>query len=101
MKVDLVAVDCANGGLKVKSQYIKESKLVVSGLLYCGLVNLDQLLLNGLPLKIVPQRQRDSFVLMADDASRDCRVPIIEAQLCVQCVKLSDEKYKNIPYLLQ
>ena len=33
---------------------------------------------------------------MADDASRDCRVHIIEAQLCVPYVKLSDEKYRNI-----
>ena len=33
---------------------------------------------------------------MVDDASRDCRVCIIETQLCVQYVKLSDEKYRNI-----
>ena len=33
---------------------------------------------------------------MADDASRDCTVRIIEAQLYVQYVKLSDEKYRNI-----
>ena len=100
--MELVAVDGANSGLKARTEYIKESKTVeVSALLHCDLINLDHLLLNGLPFKIVVHRQRDSFVLMADDASRDCRVPIIEAQLCVQCVKLSDEKYKNIPYLLQ
>ena len=52
--------------------------------------------MNGLPLKIVLQRQRHSFVLMADDASRDCRVCIIEAQLCFRYVKLSDEKCRNI-----
>ena len=40
-----------------------------------------RLLLNVLPLKIVIHRQRDSFVLMADDASRDCRVCITAAQL--------------------
>ena len=96
-KMDLVAVDCANGGLKVRSEYIKEIKLVeVSGLLHCDLVNLDRLLLNGLALKIVLHRQRDSFVLMADDTSRDCRVCIIEAQLYVRYVKLSDEEYRNI-----
>ena len=33
---------------------------------------------------------------MADDARRDCRVRIIEAQLCVRYIKLSDEKYRNI-----
>ena len=33
---------------------------------------------------------------MADDASRDYRVRIIEAQLCVQYLKPSDEKYRNI-----
>ena len=33
---------------------------------------------------------------MADDASRDYRVRIIETQLCDWHVKLSDEKYKNI-----
>ena len=33
---------------------------------------------------------------MGDDASRDCRVCIIEAQLCVRHIKLSDEKYRNI-----
>ena len=33
---------------------------------------------------------------MSDDVSRDCRVRIIEAQLCVQHVKLSDEKYRDI-----
>ena len=97
MKMDLMAVDGANGGLKARSQYVKESKLVeVSGLLHCDLLISDRLLLNGLPLKGVLHRQRDSFVLMADDASRDCRVRIIEAHLFVRYVKLSDEKYKNI-----
>ena len=33
---------------------------------------------------------------MADDVSRDCRVRIIEVQLWVRYVKLSDEKYRNI-----
>ena len=33
---------------------------------------------------------------MADDASKDCRVRIIEAQLCIGYVKLSDEKCRNI-----
>ena len=53
-KIDLVSVGGANGGIKARSQYIKESKLVeVSGLLHCNLVNSDRPLLNGLPLKIV------------------------------------------------
>ena len=94
--MDLLAVDGANGGLKPRSQYIKESKLVVSGLLHCDLLNSSRLLLNGLSLKIVFHQQRNSFVLMADDTSRNCRVRIIEAQLCVQYVKLSDEKYRKI-----
>ena len=38
---------------------------------------------------------------MADDASRDCKVGIIEAQLCVQYVILPDEKYRNIQQSLQ
>ena len=93
----LVTVDGAIGGLKSKTQYIKESKLIeVSSLLHCDLVSSDHLLLNGLPLKIAFYRQRGSFVLMADDASRDGRVQIREAQLCVRLVKLSDEKYRNI-----
>ena len=96
-KIYLVEVDGANAGLKVRRQYIKESKLVeVSGMLHCGLVISDCLLLNSLPLKIVQHRQGDSFVWMADDASRDCRVHVIEAQLYVRPVKLSDEKYRNI-----
>ena len=96
-KMDLVAVDGANGGLKARSQYIKENKLVkVSGLLHGDLVNSDCLLLNGLPLKIVLYRQRDIFILMADDASKDCRVCITEAQLCTRYANLSDEKYRNI-----
>ena len=70
-KMDLLTLDGAKGGFKARSPYNKESKLVeVIDLLYCNLVNLDCLLLNGLPLKIVLHRQRDSFVLMADDASR-------------------------------
>ena len=63
-KMDLVAVNGANGTLKARTQYkyIKESELVeVSGLLHCNLVNPDRLFLNGLPLKIVPPRQRDSL----------------------------------------
>ena len=79
-KMDLVAVDGANGGLKARTQYIKESKMVdVPDLLHSGLVNSNCLLLNGLPLKIALNRQRGSFVLMVDDASRDCKVRIIEA----------------------
>ena len=66
------------------------------GLLHCNLVNSDRLLLNGLPLKVVFHQQRDSFVLMVDDARRDCRVCIIKSKLCVRCVKLFDQKYKNI-----
>ena len=70
-KMDLVAVDGANSGLKARTQYIKESKIVeVSGLLHCDLINLDRLLLNVLPLKIELHRQRDCFVLMAGDASK-------------------------------
>ena len=99
-KMDLVAVDGANGGLKARTKYIKERKLVeVSGLLHCNLVNSGCLLLNGL-LKIVLHRQRDSFVLMADDASKNYRVCIIEAQLFVQHVKSSNEKCRNIQQFL-
>ena len=73
-KMELVAVDGANGGLIARTQNIKERKLVeVSGLLHCDLVNLDHLLLNGLPFMIVLHRKRHSFVLTADDASRDSR----------------------------
>ena len=96
-KMELVAVDGANGGLIARTQNIKERKLVeVSGLLHCDLVNLDHLLLNGLPLMIMLHRQKHIFVLTADDASKDSRVCIIEAQLCVQHVKLSDDKYSII-----
>ena len=51
---------------------------------------------NGLPLKIVLHQHTGSFVLMTDDASRDCRVRTIKTQLCVRYIKLSDEKYRNI-----
>ena len=95
-KMDLVVADGANGGLKGRTQYIKESKLVeVSRLLHCNLVNSDRLLLNGFPLKIVLHRQRDSFVLMADDASKDCRVCITEAQFCVLHANLSNKKMQE------
>ena len=92
-KMDLVAVDGANEGLKTRTQYIQETNLIkLSGLMHCDLVNLDRILLNSLPLKIVLHRQRDRLVLMADDASRDISVHIIEVQLCVWHFKLSDEK---------
>ena len=88
-------------GLKARTKYIKERKMLqVSGLLHCDLVTSDRLLLNGLSLKIVFHRRRDSFILMADDASRDCRVRIIEAQLCVRYVKLPDKKYRDIQQFL-
>ena len=96
-EMDLVVVGGANGRLKARSQYTKKSKMVEAfGLLYCNLISSDRLLLIDLPLKIVLHRQRDSFVLMLDDASRDCRVCIIRAQLCVLYIKLSDEKNRNI-----
>ena len=72
----------------------------VSGLLHCELVTSDRLLLNGLSLKIVFHRRRNSFILMTDDVSRDCRVRIIEAQLCVKYVKLPDKKYRDIQQFL-
>ena len=101
-KMDLLTVDDGNDGLKARTQYIKESKIVeVSGLLHCDLVNSDRLLLNGLPLQVVLHQQRDSFVLMADDASKDCRVRIVEIQLCVRYVKLSEYTgIFNNPYQL-
>ena len=88
-------------GLKARTKYIKERKMVqVSGLLHCDLVTSDRLLLNGLSLKIVFHRRRNSFILMTDDVSRDCRVRIIEAQLCVKYVKLPDKKYRDIQQFL-
>ena len=64
-KMDLVTVDGAKSGLKGRTQYIKESKLVeMSGLLHCDLISSDRLLLNDLPLKIVLHRQRDSFEIV-------------------------------------
>ena len=45
LKMDLVAVDGANSGLKARTQYIKEKKIVeLSGLLHCNLVSSDRLL---------------------------------------------------------
>lgn len=86
-----------NGELKARTNYIKEIKLAkVSDLLHWDLVSSDHLLLNSLALKIVLQRQRGNFVLMTDDASRNCRVRIIVAQLCVPYIKMSDTKYRNI-----
>ena len=50
-KIGLVVVDDANGGLKARTHYIKERKLVeVSGLLQYDLVNSNYFLLNGLLL---------------------------------------------------
>ena len=60
------------------------------------LLNSDRLLLNSIPLKTVLHRQRDSFLLMADDARRDFRIPIRELQFRDRYVKLFDEKYRNI-----
>ena len=98
-KTDLLAVDGANGGLKARTQYMKERKIVeVSGLLHCSLSNLNSLLLNDLPLKTVFHRERHSFVLTADDASRDCRFHIIEAQF-LNCLMKNTGIFKN-PYQL-
>ena len=53
-KMDMLAVDGANSGLKATSQYIKERRLVkVPDLLHWDLINLDHLLLNCLPFKII------------------------------------------------
>lgn len=58
-KIYLVEVDGANAGLKVRRQYIKESKLVeVSGMLHCGLVISDCLLLNILKDSTTPTRRQ-------------------------------------------
>ena len=58
-KIYLVEVDGANAGLKVRRQYIKESKLVeVSGMLRCGLVISDCLLLNSLKDSTTPTRRQ-------------------------------------------
>ena len=101
-KTDLLAVDSVNGGLKARTQYIKERKIVeVSGLLHCSLSNLNSLLLNDLPLKTVFHRERHSFVLMADDASRDCRFHIIEAQF-LNCLMKNTGIFNNpcqLPHL--
>ena len=67
-KMELMAVDGANGGLKARAQCVKERELAkMSGPLHCNLVSLDRLLLTGLPSKIVYHQQRERFVLMADD----------------------------------
>ena len=67
-KMELMAVDGANGGLKARAQCVKERELAeMSGPLHCNLVSLDRLLLTGLPSKIVFHQQRERFVLMADD----------------------------------
>ena len=62
-KMDLVAVDGASGGLKARTQYIKESKMVeVAGLLHYDLVSSNRLLLNSLPLNIVLHRQSSNIL---------------------------------------
>ena len=61
--MDLVAVDGASGGLKARTQYIKESKMVeVAGLLHYDLVSSNRLLLNSLPLNIVLHRQSSNIL---------------------------------------
>ena len=92
-KMDMLTVDDGSDGLKARTKYFKQSKIVeVSGLLHCNLIHSDRLLLNSLPLKIVLHRQRDSFVSIADDASRDCRVCIIDM---LNCLMKNTEIFNN------
>ena len=76
-----------NTGLSERFQYFKASQTVeVYGRIHSDIFNQGRLIVNGLPLKIIMHRNKNSFALLAATGS-DYKILMIEAILCLVDMK--------------
>ena len=90
-----------NTGLSERFQYFKASQTVeVYGRIHSDIFNQGRLIVNGLPLKIIMHRNKNSFALLAATGS-DYKILMIEAILCLRKVQLTLHKFQEIQQSLE
>ena len=84
-----------NLGLQSRSSFTNESKVTeLIGRLHTDLCNQGRLILNGLPIRLVFHKSKDSFSILS--GSNQPKVKLIDAVLCIRKVQLTHHKFAEI-----
>ena len=84
-----------NLGLRARNQYTEKSKVTeLIGRLHTDLCNQGRLIVNGLPIRLVFHKSKDSFSILS--STNQSRVKIVDAVLCVRKVQLTNHKFAEI-----
>ena len=90
----------ANTGLNSRHKITKKSSMVeLIGRIHSDIFNQGKFILNGLPLRLILHRNKDTFCLMADEDLY--KVSITDAMLYVRKATLDSEKFKEIQQQLE
>ena len=82
-------IACLNSGARKRKVFIDESKtLDLLGHLHCDIFNQEQLIPNGVEVRVRLVRAKDKFCLL-DYGNGDSRVQIKEVALRVHCCRIS------------
>ena len=90
--------DGENVGLKERNTY-SDSVIEICGRLHSDLFEQGRLIVNGIPLKIILNRQRDSFMLMSENAG--FKVKLLNVTLVVRKVQLTPHKFAEIQKMIE
>ena len=95
--MDEVDTDKENVGLNRRFEFTKNSKNVhLMGRVHSDLFHQGRFLINGLPLRLIFHRSKDSFILLSGKENPTYRIRLTEATLCVRRVELTPEKFREI-----
>ena len=94
--------DKDNVGLQTRYAYTSESKVVeLSGRIHSDIFNQGRVILNGLSVKIVFHRNKESFLFMADGATPHYKIKILNMVLSARKVQLTAHKFAEIQQRLE
>ena len=75
--------------------------MFLQGRVQSDIFNQGKLLLNGLPLNLMFQRQKNNFALLSDAENRTFKVSFQDVIFCLRKVRLSPHKFQSIPQTLE
>ena len=91
-----------NDGLTKRNAFGKLSKIVhLQGRIHNNIFNQGRLLLNGLPLRITLQRQKNDFILLTSAENPSYKLSFNEVIFCVRKVLLTPHKFQSIQQKLE
>ena len=84
-----------NQGLKSRNVFTNKSKTTeLIGRLHTDLCNQGRLIINGLSVKLVFHRSKDSFSILS--SANQAKVKLVDAVLCIRKVQLTHHKFAEI-----